>query len=78
MRNKYRFLVVDDMPDELSEVVCIIKEGGQSVVGATNLGDALKILATETIDVLITDLHLTEENPLEAAKPVGTSALHTT
>jgi DNA-binding NtrC family response regulator len=53
-----RVLVVED-----NEAVCLmLREGlqrdGVEVVNASNVRDALRLIATETFDVLLSDLHM--------------------
>src|SRR3984957_19073425 len=53
-----RVLVVED-----NEAVCLmLREGlqrdGFEVVAASNVRDALRLIATETFDVLLSDLHM--------------------
>ena len=73
--SKYRFLVVDDVQEELLNTMAAIKGGGHSALGAKSLGDALSILKTEQIDVLLTDMHLNGDENQDSMKPEGLTLL---
>jgi len=54
----HRVLLVDD-DDAVREMMSLTLEGkGFEVIPAANVTEALKLIVTETFDVLITDLHM--------------------
>lgn len=53
-----RILVVDDEPNQLVTIARILSRQGHEVLTAANGADALDLLDTEEIDVLITDLNM--------------------
>jgi DNA-binding response OmpR family regulator len=56
--NQSRLLLVDD-DDDLRETLCLILEhGGFKVRSAGNVNDALKLMAANDFDVLVSDLHM--------------------
>ncbi len=55
---KHRVLLVDD-DDAVRDMMTLTLEGyGFEVIAATNVTDALRRIATESFDVLVTDLHM--------------------
>jgi len=53
-----RLLLVDD-DEDLRETLCLILEnGGFEVLSAGNVNDALKLIAANVFDVLVSDLHM--------------------
>ncbi len=58
---KTRLLLVDD-DDDLRETLCMILEhGGFIVQSASNVNSALKLIASDIFDVLVSDLHMPNE-----------------
>jgi len=56
--NESRLLLVDD-DDDLRETLCLILEhGGFEVRCAANVNEALKLIASNVFDVLVSDLHM--------------------
>jgi DNA-binding response OmpR family regulator len=56
--DKTKLLLVDD-DDDLRLTLCLILEhGGFDVLSAGNVNDALKLIATNTFEVLVSDLHM--------------------
>jgi DNA-binding response OmpR family regulator len=56
--NSTKLLLVDD-DENLREMLCLVLEnGGFKVDVATNVNEALKLIADKTFDVLVTDLHM--------------------
>jgi CheY-like chemotaxis protein len=56
-----RLLLVDD-DDDLRDVLCmVLEDGGFEVRGASNVNEALKLIGSETFDVLVSDLHMPHE-----------------
>jgi DNA-binding response OmpR family regulator len=56
--SSHRVLVVDDDDDVRIMMSAILESKGFEVVSAANVTEALKLIATESFDVLITDLHM--------------------
>lgn len=53
-----RALLVDD-DDDLRFIMCeILERGGFEVQSASNVNDALKLIGSDTFDVLVSDLHM--------------------
>ena len=53
-----RFLVVDDSPSALRELVSLLKRDGHEVRAAAHGGDAMESLSEEHFDVVLTDLEM--------------------
>ncbi len=53
-----RLLVVDDDEAVRETLVMILEDAGFEVESATNVNDALKLIGSETFDVLVSDLHM--------------------
>lgn len=58
-------LVVEDQESMLSLLQESFENDGYQVFAATNVDDALQILKTEHVDVLMTDLNLPERSGIE-------------
>jgi DNA-binding response OmpR family regulator len=59
--NKTRLLLVDD-DDVLRETLCVILEhDGFEVSTAANVNEALKLIGSQSFDVLVSDLHMPHE-----------------
>jgi ActR/RegA family two-component response regulator len=56
--SKYRVLVVDDDETILRTLKPVLKKDGFKVVGAASVNQALKCIACQPFDVLVTDLHM--------------------
>jgi DNA-binding response OmpR family regulator len=54
----HRILLVDDDEGVRTMMSAILENNGFNVVSANNVIEALKLIATENFDVLITDLHM--------------------
>jgi DNA-binding response OmpR family regulator len=54
----HRVLLVDDDDAVRDTMTATLERRGFGVVAATNVTEALKLITTETFDVLITDLHM--------------------
>jgi DNA-binding response OmpR family regulator len=54
----HRVLLVDDDDAVRDMMTATLERKGFGVVAATNVTEALKLITTETFDVLITDLHM--------------------
>lgn len=61
MKDQLNFLVVEDSISDLNRVSQVIKSKNHNVIGASSLKDALGILNKEHVDVLLTDIHLSEK-----------------
>ncbi len=55
---KHRVLLVDDDDAVRDMMIATLEHKGFGVVAATNVTEALKLITTESFDVLITDLHM--------------------
>ena len=55
---RHRVLLVDDDDAVRDMMAATLERKGFGVVAATNVTEALKLVTTETFDVLITDLHM--------------------
>ncbi|MDQ7786012.1 MAG: response regulator [Thermodesulfovibrionales bacterium] len=60
-----RLLIVDDEIDTLRPLCEILEEWGYQVLHATSGKNALEILETEEVDLLVTDLSMPEMNGIE-------------
>jgi YesN/AraC family two-component response regulator len=56
--NKSRILLVDDNDILLKSLALVLEHNGFEVVTASNVNDALKLIGTETFDVLLSDLQM--------------------
>lgn len=54
------FLVVDDCPSDLKQILSVIDSTDK--VGARSYSEAMNLLKTRSFDVLLTDIHLTENS----------------
>ena len=71
-KSNYKFLVVDDISEELINTTTHIKKAGHDVVTAATMGEALKVLAKESVDILLTDIHLNgDDEDRDEVKPEG-------
>src|ERR1700735_1123954 len=57
-KKPHRVLLVDDDSAVLNMMSEVLKYKGFEVAAAENVTEALKLIATESFDVLITDLHM--------------------
>ena len=53
-----RLLLVDDDESLREMLVLLLEDGGFEVQAASNVNEALKLIATETFDAVVTDLHM--------------------
>jgi DNA-binding response OmpR family regulator len=53
-----RVLLVDDNPSILLTLSLVLRKNGFDVVTAANVNEALKLIAAQTFDVLLSDLHM--------------------
>jgi DNA-binding response OmpR family regulator len=53
-----KLLVVDDDESLLETLVMILEHGGFEVSAAANVNEALKLIASESFEVLVSDLHM--------------------
>ena len=58
-------LVVDDRPEMAEMIVDALADHGYAPLAATSGRDALRLLATERIDALVTDLSMPEVDGLD-------------
>ena len=62
-KHRPRVLIVDDEPDLLRLMSDVVgREVDCQLLGAADLSEARRILATEHIELLVTDLHLPDGN----------------
>ncbi len=67
----YNILVVDDVPHLRDVLTFSFEEEGNHVFGAGSCQDAYAILDKNAIDLVITDLHMPEENGLNLLDRIG-------
>jgi two-component system response regulator HydG len=65
MSESARVLVVDDRPEMAEMIVDHLSERGYESLGAASGREALRMLATERIDALVTDLRMPEVDGLD-------------
>jgi CheY-like chemotaxis protein len=53
-----RVLLVDDNPSILLTLALVLRKNGFDVATAANVNEALKLIASQTFDVLLSDLHM--------------------
>ena len=53
-----RLLLVDDDEAVREVLIMILEDGGFEVVSAANVNEALKLIGSQTFDVLVSDLHM--------------------
>ena len=53
-----RLLFIEDDPDSLEMLTLVLEQGGYSVTAAANAPEAIRLLGTQTFDLVITDLLL--------------------
>ena len=53
-----RLLFIEDDPDSLEMLTLVLEQGGYSVTPAANAPEAIRLLGTQTFDLVITDLLL--------------------
>jgi two-component system competent response regulator ComA len=64
-------LLVDDHPSVMEGTRMILEQEGDIKVSLANCADeAIKIVATESFDVMLFDLHIAEDNGIDLAKQV--------
>ena len=63
--NVHRVLLVDDDHAVREMMNATLERKGFQVVAVATVTEALKLITTETFDVLITDLHMPNRCPLE-------------
>lgn len=60
------FLVVEDDPDQLKDLISIIRTAGHQCLGTNLLADALSLLGKEVFTHVITDIHLNNPRDQES------------
>jgi len=58
---KYRIMVVDDDESVLTTYRLILEQNGYEVAGASSFDEALRVLETSKVDLLLCDLSLGDE-----------------
>jgi DNA-binding NtrC family response regulator len=53
-----RLLLVDDDQMLRETLTMILEDGGFDVSAASNVNDALRLICSQTFDVLVSDLHM--------------------
>ncbi|MFN5963810.1 MAG: response regulator, partial [Pseudanabaena sp.] len=56
MKSPDRLLIVDDVPDNLFLVRTILEEEGYEIIAASNGYEALKIIESDPIDLVLLDV----------------------
>ena len=65
--SKYRLLIVDDDPDQRFVIGELLERGGFEVRLAESANDAIKILSTEKMDLIVSDIHMPSIKGLDFA-----------
>ena len=65
MANAPRLLIADDEPGFLATTIELLEEEGYACYGATDADTAIKVLETEPIDLVISDLNMPGNTSLE-------------
>ena len=63
-------LVVEDCPDILEPLRLFLSSVGFNIIYAKNGQDALKLLEENSVDLVITDVHMPKMNGLELTKRI--------
>src|SRR5450755_3473904 len=53
-----RILLVDDNQSVRDTLSAVLQQSGFEVVTASNVNDALRLIGSETFDILLSDLHM--------------------
>ena len=61
-------LIVDDNKDELEKYISLSQSCGLHSYGATSLDEAKQMLSANGYDILLTDIHLGEEDNSKSNK----------
>ena len=64
-------LVVDDEPDVRDILVCVLDDAGATVLAAADVDGALSALASQPIDVLVTDLVMPGQDGYDLLARIG-------
>lgn len=67
---RYRILVVDDDPAVLEMLYLLLTGAGMHVCCASSYAGARRLAATETLDVVLTDLQLGGDSGLELLREI--------
>ena len=65
MKDKHEILVVDDMRDYREMLSLILQEKGYKVHTASCISEVIKIIKSEAIEIVVTDLIMKEETGIE-------------
>lgn len=68
-------LVVDDEPDVREILVCVLEDAGATLVAVADVEGALSALASQRIDVLVTDLVMPGQDGYDLLARIGLSAV---
>ena len=67
-------LVVDDEPDVRDILVCVLEDAGATVLAAADVDGAISALASQRVDVLVTDLVMPGQDGYDLLAKIGLSA----
>lgn len=68
MKSKYEILVVDDMRDYREMLSIILQEKGYVVHTASCINEAIKIIKSREIEIVVTDLIMKDETGIQLLK----------
>ena len=68
MKDKHEILVVDDMRDYREMLSLILQEKGYKVHTASCISEVIKIIKSEAIEIVVTDLIMKEETGIQLLK----------
>ncbi|MCO8125268.1 response regulator [Stieleria sp. TO1_6] len=71
-----KVLLVEDSPTQAVEMRMLLEEGSHEVRHAANGQLALELLATENLDIVVTDLEMPELNGLQLVETMRTDYAH--
>ena len=70
MKSPDRLLIVDDVPDNLFLVRTILEEEGYEIITSSNGQDALKIIESEPIDLILLDVMMPKMDGYEVTRRI--------
>jgi len=74
MKSPDRLLIVDDVPDNLFLVRTILEEEGYEIITSSNGQDALKIIESEPIDLILLDVMMPKMDGYEVTRRIRAMA----
>ncbi|VAW62276.1 hypothetical protein MNBD_GAMMA08-3174 [hydrothermal vent metagenome] len=67
-KNDIKILIVDDMPDNIYLFRFLLEREGYTILEASNAGDAIQLVKTHSISLILMDIQMPEMDGLEATK----------